>query len=79
MECSQDILASDSEGTVNKLHRRRYVQKSETRQFHHGIFPPKHGGSNDTDKVFVDTNENLLVTNSDNYSDTHCYEMLLHL
>jgi len=27
MEYSQDILTNDPEGTVNKLHRRRYVQK----------------------------------------------------
>jgi len=78
MECSQDILANDPEGTVNKLHWRRYIQKNEVRQFHHGIFPPKHEGSNNV-KVLV--NEDLLVISSDNYvySDTYCYGMLLHL
>jgi len=57
-----------------------YVQKSEVLPFHHGIFPPKHEGSYAV-KVLVDTNENLLVTNSDNYvySYTHRYRMLLHL
>lgn len=43
MECSQSILANGE--TVNKLHLRRYVQKSEIR-FHHDIFPLKHEGSN---------------------------------
>jgi len=81
MECSQDIPANIPEGTVNKLLRRQHVQKSEVRQFHHGVFPPKHERSNDAGKVFVDTNEDLLVTNSDNYvySDTHRYGMWLHL
>jgi len=78
MECSRDILANDPEGTVNKLHRRWYVKKSEV--FHHGIFPFKHEGSNDTDKVLVDTKKDSLFINSDNYvySDIYCYEMLLH-
>jgi len=76
MECSQDILTNDLEETVNKLHWRRYVQKGEVRRFHHGVFPPKHEGSNDASKVLVDINEDLLVTNSDNYvySNIHCIE-----
>jgi len=37
--------------------------------------------SNYASKVLVDTNEDSLVTNSDNYVylDTHCYGMLLYL
>jgi len=81
MKCFQDILANNPEGTVNKLHQRRHIQKSEFRRFHYGIFPSKHEGSNDASKVFVDINEDSLVTNSDNYvySDIHCYGMLLNL
>jgi len=81
MECSQDILTNNPEETVNKLHQRRHVQKSEVRRIHHGIFPPKYKKFNDAGKVFVYTNKISLVTNSDSYvySDTHCYGMLLHL
>jgi len=53
---------NDPEGTVNKLHQRRYVQKSEVLRFHHGIFPFKHKESNDANKVLVDINEDSLVT-----------------
>jgi len=72
--------ANDFEGTVNKLHRRRYVKKSMVRQFHHSIFPLKHEESNNAGKVLVNTNEDSLMTNSDNYIYLDCwYGMLLHL
>jgi len=82
MECSQDILAKDPEGTVNIVYCKDGMFK-KVKRFHHGIFQPKHEGSKglDAGKVLVDINEDSLMINNDNYvySDTHYYGMLLHL
>jgi len=58
MEYSQNILANDPKGTVNKLYRRNYtyVQKNEVRWLTM-TFPSKHEGSNHAIKALIDTKD----------------------